>query len=91
MPANPRPIGYTITQTWCRTCAPEGVREFHAALREGDDHGVPYHCDTCGEPLRPCEHQWEPEWHDAYPSGQIRFCTVPDCGEAERRDAPDAT
>lgn len=79
------PIGYTITRRWCRACAPEGVQEFHEPLREGDDKGVPYDCDDCGKPLTACEHVWEDEWHAAYPDGELRFCKVPDCGEAEYR------
>lgn len=87
-----RPIGYTITRYWCRKCVPEGISDGTTEpLREGADHGVPYHCDDCGEPLLPCDHDWEPDWRLAYtPAGEgereIRFCRKPDCGEAEYRE-----
>jgi hypothetical protein len=47
-----RAIGWTITQTYCCECAPEGLREFYPPLREGDDHGVPYICDVCDKKLQ---------------------------------------
>lgn len=83
------PIGYMVTQTWCRECAPEGVRDYHTPMREGDDHGVPYSCDVCGEDLLPCAHEWN-DWRPAFtPRGgspqQVRFCTAGGCGEAEYR------
>lgn len=86
-----RAIGYTITQHWCRKCVPEGISEGVEPLREGDDYGVPYHCDVCGEPLLPCDHDWEPKWSLAYtppgdPEREIRCCRKPDCGEAEYRE-----
>lgn len=92
MNATRRPIGYTVTQYWCRKCAPEGVADSYAPMREGDDHGVPYSCDRCGDPLLPCDHVWEDDWNRAYtPEGQperdLRFCHVPDCGEVEYRPA----
>jgi hypothetical protein len=79
-----RPLGYQVTQTFCRACAPEGVRDFCNPMREGDDHGIPYSCDVCGEDLKPCEHKWN-EWRPAFGGGEIRFCTVNDCGESDRR------
>lgn len=44
-------IGYTITRYWCLACAPEGVTLGGCDVYDGDDYGVPYHCDDCGEPL----------------------------------------
>lgn len=87
-----RAIGYTITNYWCRKCVPEGIHDSYAPMREGDDHGVPYDCDVCGEKLLPCDHEWEDTWNRAYtPEGQppreIRFCKRPDCGECEYRPA----
>ena len=89
-----RPVGYTITHYWCRKCVPEGVRDSYSPMREGDDYGVPYSCDDCGEPLLPCDHDWEPKWSRAYtPGGQpereIRFCRKEMCGEAEYRPVSD--
>lgn len=77
--ASRRPLGYQITITYCRGCAPEGVTESYEPLREGDDYGVPYHCDLCGEDLLPCGHEWG-KWHDAFGGGRIRFCNK--CGES---------
>jgi hypothetical protein len=83
-----RPIGYTITRYWCRKCAPESALDSWEPMREGDDHGVPYHCDDCGEPLLPCDHAWAGDWRLAFtPDGQaprdIDFCTK--CDEARYR------
>lgn len=85
MSAQPRPLGFQITSTWCRTCAPEGITESYAPLREGDDHGVPYDCDICGKPLLPCEHEWS-KWHPWYEGGSWRYCTKDACEEIERSD-----
>lgn len=52
-----RPIGYQFTQTFCYACAPEGLQDFHEPMREGDDYGVPFHCDMCDEKLTP--ENWE--------------------------------
>lgn len=76
-------IGYTVTYVWCRDCAPEGVRDYHEPMREGDDWGVAYRCDTCDAELKPCEHKWG-EWFDAYGGGQMRGCD--ECGGSERSD-----
>lgn len=82
--SNGQPIGYQVTRTYCRACAPEGLREFHEPMREGDDHGVPYCCDTCDEPLLPCDHEWGP-WHRWYTGeGSFRACTRDYCSEIER-------
>lgn len=79
-----RPVGYQVTSTYCRSCAPEGVRDCYEPMREGDDYGVPFSCDRCQEPLAPCDHVWD-DWAAAFGGGEIRFCRVPDCGESERR------
>lgn len=39
-----RPIGWRITSTYCRGCAPDGLRDSYAPMLEGADHGVPYSC-----------------------------------------------
>lgn len=84
-----RPIGFTIEHYWCRDCAPEGIRDCHDPLREGDDAGIPWHCDDCGKELLPCDHDFSgSEWRLAYtPEGEppqdIRFCSK--CEEAEYR------
>ncbi len=87
-----RPIGYTIERFWCRSCVPEGIIDSgYEPLREGDDHGIPYYCDDCGEPLLPCDHEWD-EWRPAFRGinndalyHEIRFCTKYDCEEADYR------
>jgi hypothetical protein len=79
-----RPLGFQITQTWCREHAPEGVRDCYAPLREGDDHGVPYHCDACDAELLPCEHTWS-DWGPWFDGGEWRSCSQPHCSEIERR------
>lgn len=83
-----RSIGYTITRYWCRECVPEAISDGYAPLREGDDHGVPWVCDECGEELLPCDHEWREKWNLAYtPEGQpprdIDFCEK--CSEARYR------
>lgn len=80
-------LGWRVTTTLCRECASEGMRDFHPPLREGDDHGVPYHCDSCDQKLVPCEHQWS-IWRPWYAGGEFRLCERDGCGEVERR--PDA-
>jgi len=77
-----RPIGYRVTLTYCRECAPEGVRDFYPPLREGDLGW----CDTCGEELRPCEHEWS-EWRPWWCGGEFRICDKDACGDTEHRDA----
>lgn len=99
MTANPSPsrstsknkttIGYTVTSTWCRACAPEGVTLGGNEVYDEDQFGIYDHCDNCGEQLAPCEHAWD-EWRPAYQPtpespAEIRFCTQPDCGEADYR------
>lgn len=79
-----RTIGYQVTHTYCRSCAPEGVRDYYPALIEGDDCGVPYRCDDCGEPLAPCEHEWG-KWGAWFEGGEWRSCQKPGCQEIERR------
>ncbi len=81
-----RPIGYQVTSTWCRECAPEGVSDSYPPLREGDDHGVPYRCDICDRPLTPCEHEFG-EWRPWWCGGEFRICDKDACGETEHRDA----
>ena len=49
-----RPIGYEIHHRWCLKCAPEGITETDP-MREGDDYGIAYYCDECGEPLEPAK------------------------------------
>ncbi len=44
-----RPIGWQITSTYCLQCAPEGLRDYHPPILEGEDFGVPYVCDQCGK------------------------------------------
>lgn len=78
-----RPIGYQVTYTYCRACAPEGMRDYREPMREGDDHGVPFSCDECGGRLGPCDHEWE-EWLDGFDGRKLRFCST--CDESEWRD-----
>lgn len=85
--AGRRPIGYEVTRTWCRVCAPEGVVEFSTPLREGEDLGVPYVCDDCGTVLAPCEHEWS-SWRPYFSGGEFRLCDKDGCGEMERREQP---
>jgi hypothetical protein len=84
-----RAIGFAVTYHWCRRCAPEGIAESCQPMREGDDHGIPYSCDTCGGDLLPCDHQWG-DWVPAYDGREIRFCGAADCGEADYRGEPAA-
>jgi hypothetical protein len=84
-----RAIGYTVTYHWCRRCVPEGISESYAPLREGDDAGIPYHCDMCDSAMLPCDHEWG-EWMPAYDGRELRFCGVSDCQEAEYRGTPTA-
>lgn len=77
-------LGWQVTWTYCRACAPEGVRDFHSPLREGADSGVPYDCDVCGEPLQLCEHEWG-DWGPWFKGGEWRSCKRLHCGEIERR------
>lgn len=85
-----RPIGYTITYYWCRDCAPEGIREGHDPLLEGDDYGYPWRCDECGKELLPCDHTFaklDGGWRRAFSSDgerqDVRFCD--NCDHAEYR------
>ena len=78
------PIGYRVTQTYCRGCAPEGLRDYYAPMREGDDHGVPS-CDVCGEGLTPCGHEWG-EWCNWVWGGRFRGCTLDGCSETQHTD-----
>jgi hypothetical protein len=78
-------LGFQVTHTWCRECAPEGVRDFCAPLREGDDYGVPYACDVCDARLVPCNHKWG-AWNRWYSGGSFRVCEKDGCGETERSD-----
>jgi hypothetical protein len=48
-----RPIGWSVTTTYCPDCVPEGLRDFYPPMREGDDRGVPYICDICNQQLKP--------------------------------------
>lgn len=79
-------LGYRVTATYRRECAPEGVRDNYHPIREGDDHGVPYHCDLCDGPLTPCRHEWG-EWHKWFEGGVWRSCVRSGCAEIERADA----
>jgi hypothetical protein len=86
-----RPIGWQVTATFCRACVPEGISESGAPMREGDDYGVPYRCDTCGEKLLPCDHAWG-EWMAWWQGGEWRACENAGCEEIERREvATEAT
>jgi hypothetical protein len=80
-----RPLGWRITSTYCPACAPDGIRDCYAPMREGDDHGVPYSCDICDELLLPCEHEWG-EWGPWFQGGEWRSCTRANCHEAEHRE-----
>jgi hypothetical protein len=80
-----RPIGWQVTSTYCRECAPDALRDSCAPMREGDDYGVSYACDACGENLLPCDHQWG-EWKSWFQGGEWRFCERADCLETERRE-----
>lgn len=55
MSPDKRPIGWQVTSTYCIEHAPEGLREFYPPLFEGEDHGVPFICDACNQPLKPQE------------------------------------
>lgn len=51
-----RPIGYeSPVLYYCLGCVPDALSESYEPMREGDDHGVPYHCDVCGAELAPSE------------------------------------
>lgn len=79
-----RPIGWRITSTYCRACAPDGVRDCYAPMLEGADHDVPYSCDICYELLLPCDHEWG-EWGPWFQGGEWRSCTRDNCHESELR------
>lgn len=57
-------VGYTVTQTWCLSCAPEGARDYGARVKTEatyEAHGWGYGwCDICGEELKSHEHEWGP-------------------------------
>jgi hypothetical protein len=52
-----RPVGYQVTQTYCREHAPDGLVDLYEPIREGVDYGVPFICDVCDGKLTP--ETWE--------------------------------
>lgn len=74
-------LGYQYTTTMCRGCALDrDVADYVPPLREGDDYGVPFFCDYCGETLEACSHVWG-SWAPAWNGGEISFCENRNCGE----------